>query len=150
MKTKGLPTSEELHKYFYYEPSLGTLVAKVSRGKISVGQTVGWKGSNGYTYVGFKGKKYLAHRLIIKIATGECPEGDVDHINRVRSDNRLENLRVVCRSVNLLNTEAKGYYETRYGFVSEFRNKYIGTFNCPTAAHFAYLKTKRGYLNAVT
>ncbi len=44
-----------------------------------------------------------AHRVIWMIVHGEWPPEDVDHINGVRSDNRLANLRAVSRSVNLHN-----------------------------------------------
>ena len=46
-----------------------------------------------------------AHRAAIAIVTGRWPEGEVDHINRDKSDNRLCNLRVVSHSENRMNTE---------------------------------------------
>lgn len=49
------------------------------------------------------GKYYLLHRLAWMYVHGEFPNGDIDHINRVRNDNRLTNLRVVNRCVNQQN-----------------------------------------------
>jgi HNH endonuclease len=44
------------------------------------------------------------HREVLRLNNMQIPEGMfVDHINRVRTDNRLENLRVVTRSENGLN-----------------------------------------------
>lgn len=48
-----------------------------------------------------KGKTFRAHRLIAETFLGEGKEGShVDHKNRVRYDNRIENLRWVTPSEN--------------------------------------------------
>lgn len=49
------------------------------------------------------GHSWPAHRLIWKIHTGRDPVGLIDHINGVRYDNRIENLRDVPIHVNNLN-----------------------------------------------
>jgi hypothetical protein len=49
-----------------------------------------------------------AHRFIYYFMTGEIPE-QVDHINRVKHDNRLQNLRSVTNQQNQFNTNSKGY-----------------------------------------
>ena len=46
---------------------------------------------------------YRAHRLIWRYMTGEWPPDEIDHINRVRSDNRWCNLRLATRSQNRKN-----------------------------------------------
>lgn len=43
------------------------------------------------------------HRLIWAITKGEWPNGDLDHINGNKSDNRIENLRVVTHAENMRN-----------------------------------------------
>jgi len=40
----------------------------------------------------------LAHRLVWGFVTGGWPDGEIDHVNGIRDDNRIENLRVVDRS----------------------------------------------------
>ena len=56
----------------------------------------------------------LAHRAAWAIFYGVWPQGEIDHINGVRSDNRIHNLRDVPRSVNAKNTRrtpgASGVY----------------------------------------
>lgn len=51
-----------------------------------------------------KWKMMYAHRLVYLAFVGEIPEGTyIDHINRVRSDNRLENIRSATRMANANN-----------------------------------------------
>lgn len=59
---------------------------------------------NGYVSVGSKGVKAYSHRIVWFMHYGEIPKGfDIDHINHDRTDNRIENLRLVSRSENLKN-----------------------------------------------
>ena len=79
------------------------------------------KGSNmnGYLSLNIEGKTYFCHRIIYKAFH---PEWDlhspleIDHINRDRKDNRIENLRLVTHQQNLFNTNAKGYSRHYNGF----------------------------------
>ena len=49
-------------------------------------------------------KSTTIHKLVMESFVGERPNGyDIDHINRIRYDNRLENLRYCTRSENSLN-----------------------------------------------
>ncbi|WPZ30721.1 HNH endonuclease signature motif containing protein [Sulfitobacter sp. OXR-159] len=48
-------------------------------------------------------KRLLAHRVIWALVNGEWPADQIDHINGVRSDNRIVNLRSVSRSENMKN-----------------------------------------------
>lgn len=54
---------------------------------------------------GRKNQKSLSvHRLVYETFVGKIPEGmEIDHINAVRDDNRLENLRVVTHKENANN-----------------------------------------------
>lgn len=47
-------------------------------------------------------KAYLEHRLVWFYIHGEWPS-EIDHINGIKSDNRIENLRVATRSQNCAN-----------------------------------------------
>lgn len=59
----------------------------------------------------------LVHRLVYETFVGEIPEGmEIDHINTIRTDNRLENLRCVTRKENHNNPlTIKHYSESRKG-----------------------------------
>lgn len=62
---------------------------------------------DGYLILKIKGKQYKAHRIVYLLCTGKFPNGELDHINRVRDDNRIENLRIVTRKENIANTTRK-------------------------------------------
>lgn len=66
--------------------------------------TQGKSSSDGYRQVSIKGKDCRVHRVVMLMCYGFYGEGlDVDHINHVRDDNRLVNLRFVTREENQRN-----------------------------------------------
>lgn len=84
---------------------------------VKVGSVASAKTSDGYYAVCVKGKQYKAHRVCWFLHYGEWPSGDIDHINRNKLDNRIDNLRVVTAAENQLNTDrgASGeLYITKY------------------------------------
>lgn len=60
-------------------------------------------GNTGYHVGGLSGKKMTAHRVIWSMVHGSFPAGEIDHINGVRTDNRIVNLRDVTRRENAKN-----------------------------------------------
>lgn len=58
----------------------------------------------GYRCGAINGKRYLAHRVIWLLAHAEWPKLHIDHINGVRTDNRIQNLRDVSNAENHRNT----------------------------------------------
>ena len=72
-----------------------------------------WSGSqagninktHGYYMVSFKNEKYLLHRLAWLYVYGRMPDLHIDHINSIRTDNRIDNLREVTRQENQKNTK---------------------------------------------
>lgn len=89
----------------YDERSPTCLVWLVNNGtRCRKGNPVKGASHNGYVRVQVGGVLSLAHRLIWEIHNGKIPPGYVvDHINRVRSDNRISNLRLVTPSQNCQN-----------------------------------------------
>jgi len=70
------------------------------------------------------------HRLIYEIYNGTIPDKmQVDHINRIRTDNRIENLRLVTNSQNQMNTKTrKNNVSTGYKCISKTKyNTYTVT-----------------------
>ena len=98
---------DRLKAKYAYDPLTGVFTRMTSWGSKQVGDIAGSISPQGYRYLAFDGKATPAHRLAWLWAHGELPLGDVDHINRDRLDNRLENLRVVTRSVNAHNSAGR-------------------------------------------
>ena len=88
----------DAREHFDYDPETGIIVRKAT-GKAAVSRD-----KDGYILVGFMYKKYRAHRVAWAIHHGSWPDGEIDHINGVRDDNRIENLRCVSRHENKKNT----------------------------------------------
>lgn len=67
---------------------------------------------DGYLIIKVKGKQFKAHRIVWLLHNGSFPKDEIDHINRVRNDNRIENLREVNRIENIKNTTQKANEKT--------------------------------------
>jgi hypothetical protein len=59
--------------------------------------------NNGYRSIVINDISYYSHRLAFLYVEGYMPENDVDHINKIRNDNRWKNLRHVSRQCNVRN-----------------------------------------------
>jgi hypothetical protein len=67
-----------------------------------ISRSVGTNGGKGYIHLRVGKTFKLAHRLIWEHVNGPIPKGmSIDHINGVRSDNRIVNLRLVTHQENI-------------------------------------------------
>jgi hypothetical protein len=95
------------------------------------GKPAGRKELSGYISINIRHKgarlQFQAHRVIWMLHYGSWPQKVIDHINRDRSDNRIENLRDVDVSVNVQNkvngksSGHKGSMKSRTKFMSHVR-----------------------------
>lgn len=97
-------TQALIHEYLDYNPLTGELtwIKKPSK-KINKNTRAGVLKSSGYRQISFMGKSYPEHRLIWFYMHGKFPDEHLDHINQIRDDNRLSNLREVTISENARN-----------------------------------------------
>lgn len=104
MKAKKLPSQQELKELFNYNPEIGNLVRrKTVSNNTKKGDIAGSLNKHiGYLEVSICKNSFLAHRLIWKLVNNEEPE-QIDHINHIREDNRLCNLRAATNQINCRN-----------------------------------------------
>lgn len=153
-------SAERIRELLEYDPSTGLFTWKVSTSnRVKVGDIAGTL-SYGYVAIGIDGKPRLAHRLAWMLFYGEWPACDIDHINGVRHDNRIENLRAVTRSVNMQNQRrgrggnaggllgATRYHRSKSKWLAQIKDSsgrlhYLGIFPTAEEAHAAYVTAKR-------
>lgn len=79
----------------------GVLCWRKKRGCIAKGAPIsGFGDKDGYRLFRLRGHNFTMHRVIWLLSHGDWPQHTIDHINRVKGDNRIENLRDVPQAVN--------------------------------------------------
>lgn len=100
-----------------------------------------------------KGIDYLVHHLIWDAFGNGLRDGkklQIDHIDNNKLNNHIDNLQLLTQKENLTKHYLSknrglpiGVYKTGRKFKASIWQKskrnHLGTFNCPTVAHFAYL-----------
>ena len=98
-------TQELVREVFEYRED-GRLIHKMARQGAKVGTEAGMLNRLGYREVRVLGKLCLSHRIIFLYHHGYLPKM-LDHINGVRTDNRIENLRECTQSQNIANAKGR-------------------------------------------
>ena len=92
----------DFDKILNYDKDSGVFTWKIQKRRIKIGDIAGHVSRKGYIVITIDGIKYQAHRLAWYLSTGIIPD-KIDHINHIKSDNRLCNLRNVSDSGNQQN-----------------------------------------------
>ena len=142
---------------FNYCPDTGIFIYRKTVGSRGlVGTQAGTLNNMGYRCIKIKSFLYLEHRLAWFYCFNEWPIDLLDHINRIRDDNRLDNLREVSESDNLQNMGISKRNKSGFKGVSlqsgrwcarimiSGKEVHLGRFDTPEQAAHAYetFKTK--------
>lgn len=107
--------------------------------------------------ISLDGRLYLSHRLAWLYAFGEWPPDQIDHVNGVREDNRLCNLRKASNAENMQNQRRakpgnkSGLLGARFNrrdgrwrsdITTSGKRVFLGQFDTAQEAHRAYLAAK--------
>lgn len=144
------PTQYQIWKELKYNPYTGIFLRRATGERACRSDK-----TKGYLRVFVLGNYYKAHRLAWFYKYAQWPSKQIDHINGVKTDNRLENLRDVSQTVNMYNktqayknngTGVLGVTKSGDKFVSRVRHAgrliHVGTFDTAEEAHNHYI-TKR-------
>lgn len=148
------PCLERVRELLELDIETGHLTWKVQRrGSAMVGARAGHVNALGYRQISLFNKGFRAHQVVWALCHGAWPEGDIDHRNGNRDDNRPENLRVVTSRENNSNR----HYHRRGKLVGVYRASnrswashiwdgskqiHLGCFPTAEEAHAAYLKKR--------
>ena len=134
---------------FTYDPETGKIFNRFGKESKCIGD-------HGYVHVCIKieGKNYIfkGHHFAWYWVHGECDIEQLDHINGIKTDNRIYNLRKVTHQQNQWNqTKAKGYtwHKPTNKWRSHIRingkKKHLGLYTTEEEARQAYLNAKKLY-----
>ena len=154
-----------LREYVSYDPVSGFLTWRKADERRILDDRCERLSGRGYLDLGLPGGHRLqAHRAAWGLTYGEMPNGPLDHINRVRTDNRLANLRVVTHSQNNFNcgprpTNKSGFRGVSWwAYVGKWRavisvdgkQKYLGAYDTKEEAATAYARAAATYFGDLT
>lgn len=155
-------SQKEVIELFDYKEDTGVFLRKLTRSPNAVaGDVAGSPDKHGYLTIYINGKSYKAHRLAWLYVYGEWPTKHIDHINGVKFDNRISNLRDVSVATNLQNINTIQMRHNKYGseagllgviphkgrwrvqFKVNGKHVHVGVFNSPKEANAAYMAKRK-------
>ena len=145
-------TAEELREQLDYDPETGVFTWRVAKSnRVKVGGIAGSYDRDGYIRIQVRGRLCGAHRLAWLYVHGAWPLEQIDHINGVRDDNRIANLRDATNTDNCRNAKKrrdtrcalKGVYMEGKRFCASIcvrgKNIRLGLYDTEEEAHAAYV-----------
>lgn len=136
--------NKEDFKHINYNPDTGLFFAITD-----ITKPIGTINAGGYVVFKINKKLQYAHRVAWFLFHGSISDGVIDHVNGIKSDNRIFNLRLVTQAENCQNKIAKGFTKPKQtrkwsaAITINRKRKHIGYFDTPEQAHQAYLEAKK-------
>jgi hypothetical protein len=148
-------SAAQLRDALDYDPETGVFRWKIRPNlRIQVGKIAGTL-CNGYVRIKLDDFCHAGHRLAWLHVYGAWPSKQMDHVNGVRSDNRIANLRDVPILINRQNQRrahrrnrvgllgVSKSSQRRPGFRARIDHIHLGTYPTPEQAHAVYVSAKR-------
>lgn len=156
--THQILTSARLRELLHYDEKTGVFTRHAqSQRHLPVG-TVPKNPRYAYLRICLDYKIYMAHRLAWLYVNGVWPDGQIDHINGNKLDNRIENLRDATPSQNKQNMR-KARADSKSGLAGaswyssgnkwraaiqiDGKKKHLGYFDTAEEAHQVFMDAKR-------
>lgn len=144
-------TRERLKEALEYNIETGIFRWKIAPRGHSIGRVAVRNHGGGYIQIRIDGEVYLAHRLAWFYVHGEWPR-QIDHINGIRDDNRIANLRLATQTQNNANSRKRQHVTSHLKGVCWDKKKkkwrssitffgrhiFLGRFSTQEEAHGAY------------
>ena len=144
----SIPTQSILRDLYWYNPITGEMISRRTN------RDTGWT-EDGYKYICLRGKDYRVHRLIWMYLHDRWPTEMIDHINGVKTDNKMCNLREVTAKQNAENRNTVQAISGLKGVFPAVRGKwktaishkgktvYLGTYDTKEEAYDIYCKASK-------
>lgn len=161
----ALPTKEKLNKILYYDENVTSCLRWINGNKRNTrdGSVAGSiSKSTGYWSVNINNKLYRCHRVVAVLHNLKLTEDKVvDHIDTNKSNNKIDNLRVVTQSENSRNrylTNKEKEFPIGVSF-DRALNRFVASVTDPTIQtnsgqnrrlHKYFAVEKYGYVEALT
>ena len=121
---------KNLNEIYAYSEQSKTCLIRID------GKVAGSLDSSKYYRVSRLGKKLLCHRVIYELFNGPIPDGlQIDHINGIKTDNRIENLRLATPSQNQQNQEINSRNTTGVRGLDWNKGAWRGKIRCGGVRH---------------
>ena len=149
-------TQDYLKSILDYDARTGIFIWALNASHNVRGKIAGSKQKYGHLVAKIDGVNHPLHRLAWLFVYGVNPVEHIDHINGNPADNRIENLRLATRSLNMQNLK-KAKVNNKCGLLGvcpngdrwkaeiriDGKKTYLGTFDTALEAHNVYLTAKR-------
>lgn len=131
-KDRGELTQDRLKELFKYDPETGHFTRIKAVKGYRTSDSLGHLSEKGYLMICIDDRDYRAHRLAFLYMEGKWPKDQVDHLNRVRNDNRWCNLRDVTNLENSKNSSIQSNNRSGHAGVcwDKSRGKWVAEIRC--------------------
>lgn len=125
---KVLPVLDRAKELFSYDLESGAFTWKASKqNPYLIGKPAGTKHNDGYLMIRIDGQRYRAHRLAWAWVHGEEPPVEIDHIDRDRLNNSIDNLRAGVGGTNQMNVPSRSASGVVGVFFDKARGRYLSS-----------------------